>query len=70
MANALTSPASTTITWATIAGLGAAFIWEMIDTFTDIEPSLGAVGVSVSLVSGIVGKLVKEKRYKMTLNSK
>lgn len=59
-------PPSSTITWATIAGMVAAFLWEMIDTFTDIEPSLGAVGVSVSLVAGIVGKLVPERRYKMT----
>jgi len=57
---------STTITWATISGFGAAFVWEMVDTFTDVEPSLGAVGVSVSLASGIVGKLVKEKRYIMS----
>ena len=63
-------PASSTITWAFLSGGAAAFIWEMIDTFTDIEPSLGVVGVSVSLVSGIVGKLVPEKRYTMTLNPK
>ena len=50
---------STTITWATLAGMVVAFIWEMIDTFTDIEPSLGAVGVSVSLVAGLVGKFKK-----------
>ena len=58
---------STTITWATLAGMVVAFIWEMIDTFTDIEPSLGAVGVSVSLVAGLVGKFKKETRYKMTV---
>ncbi len=57
---------STTITWATLAGFGAAFIWGFVDSFTEIDPSLALVGASVSLASGIVGKLVKEKRYNMT----
>ena len=63
-------PPSTTITWATLAGFGASFCWGLVDTFTDFEPSLGLVGASVSLAVGIVGKLVKEKRYTMTLNEK
>ena len=56
---------SSTITWATLAGFGASFCWGLVDTFTDFEPSLGVVGVSVSLAAGIVGKLVPERRYKM-----
>ena len=57
---------STTITWATLAGFGASLVWGLVDTFTDFEPSLGLVGASVSIAAGIVGKLVKEKRYLMT----
>ena len=51
---------SSTITFATLAGLATAFVWEMIDTFTDIEPSLGAVATSVALVAGVVGYFKKE----------
>ena len=51
---------SSTITFATLAGLVVAFFWEMIDTFTDIEPSLGAVATSVALVGGVIGYWKKE----------
>ncbi len=61
-------PASTTITWATLAGFGAAAIWELIATFTAIAPTAGLIAGSTALASGVVGKLVKEKRYTMTLN--
>jgi hypothetical protein len=44
--------------------------WGMIDTFTSVEPSSMLVGGTVSLAAGIVGKMVKEKRYTMTLNPK
>lgn len=60
-------PASTTITWATLAGMMAAMVWELVATFTEVEPSAGLIAGSTALVSGIVGKLVKEKRYTMTL---
>ena len=70
MANALTSPPSTTITWATLSGMAAALCWEGVATFTDFDPTAGLVGGSSVFVAGIVGKLVKEKRYKMTLNEK
>ena len=63
-------PASTTITWATLAGFGASGVWGLVDTFTDAEPSLGLVSSTVAIASGVVGKLVKEKRYTMTLNPK
>ena len=59
---------STTITWATIAGFGSAAIWEAVSTFTEISPTAGLIAGSTALASGIVGKLVKEKRYTMTLN--
>lgn len=51
---------SSTITFATITGLAVSFIWEMVDTFTDIEPSLGAVCTSVALASAFVGYFKKE----------
>ena len=63
-------PASTTITWATLAGFGAAGAWEMVATFTAVAPTAGLIAGSTALASGIVGKLVKEKRYTMTLNQK
>ena len=60
-------PASTTITWATLAGFSAAGLWEAVATFTDVAPTAGLIAGSTALASGIVGKLVKEKRYHMTL---
>lgn len=51
---------SSTITFATLAGLAVAFVWSMVDTFTDIEPSLGAVATSVALVGGAIGYYKKE----------
>ncbi len=65
MIEKLTSPPSTTVTWATLAGMAAAGVWELLDTFTDIEPSAGMISLSTALAAGVVGKLVKEKRYKM-----
>ena len=57
---------SSTITWAALAGFGMTGVWGMIETFTSIEPSAMVVGATVSLAAGIVGKLVPERRYKMT----
>ncbi len=65
----LMTPPSTTVTWGTLAGFGAAGIWEAVDTFTEIEPTAGLIGGSVALASGLVGKLVKEKRYKMSVRT-
>jgi len=62
-------PPSTTITWATLAGFAAAGVWEAVATFTDISPTAGLIAGSTALASGIVGKLVTEKRYTMTLNN-
>lgn len=63
-------PPSTTITWATLAGTGVTGSWGLLETFTSIEPSSMLVGGTVAFASGLVGKLVKEKRYSMTLNEK
>lgn len=51
---------SSTISAAAIAGMATAFVWEMIDTFTQIEPSLGAVATSTALVSAVFGYFKKE----------
>ena len=52
---------STTITWAFLAGVAAAVVWEAVGTFTSFNPSLGLISGSTTLVSGVVGKLVTEK---------
>lgn len=57
---------STTITWATLAGMGAAVCWELVATFTEYEPTAGLIGGSTALFAGVVGKFVKEKRYIMS----
>lgn len=62
-----TKAPSTTITWAAIAGFAAASLWGVVDTFTAFDPSALLVGNSVALASGVVGKMVKEKRYKMVV---
>ncbi len=51
---------SSTITAATLVGLAISFLWEMIDTFTTIEPSLGAVATSVALGAGLAGYFKRE----------
>lgn len=58
---------STTITWAFLAGIAAAICWELVDTFTEFEPTMGLISGSTAFASGLVGKLVTEKRYKMTV---
>jgi len=57
---------STTVTWATLAGFGAAAAWEVVATFTSFDPTAGLIAGSTALLSGVVGKLVVERRYKMT----
>lgn len=54
---------STTITWAFLAGVGAAVCWEAVTTFTAFTATPGLISGSTALASGIVGKLVKEKVY-------
>ena len=53
----------------TLAGFGAAAIWEAVATFTEWEPTAGLIAGSTALAAGIVGKLVTEKRYKMTVRT-
>lgn len=56
---------SSTITWATLAGMMAAGVWELVATFTTYAPTAGLIALSTAIVSGIVGKLKKETIYKM-----
>jgi hypothetical protein len=58
------SKPSTTISWAFLAGVGAAMCWEAVDTFTAFEPTAGLISGSTTLVAGIVGKMVTEKVLK------
>jgi len=52
---------SSTITAATIAGMAAAVVWEMVATFTEISPTAGLIAGSTALASAAVGYLKKEK---------
>lgn len=52
---------SSTITFATLAGMGASMIWELVDTFTEVEPTLGLVSGSAIFVASVVGYFKKEK---------
>ena len=63
-------PASTTIKWATIAGSATTVLWGLVDTFSDVEPSAMLISGSTAFAASLVGKLVKERRYSMTLNPK
>ena len=60
-------PASTTITWAAIAGTGMTVLWGLAESFSSFEPSAMLVSGSTALAAALVGKLVKEKRYTMEL---
>jgi len=52
---------SSTITAATLAGMGAALVWELVATFTEVEPTAGLIAGSTVFVSSLVGYLTKEK---------
>jgi len=52
---------SSTITAASLAGLGMSLMWGTVNEFTDIQISAGYVSLSVTFVSGLVGYLKKER---------
>jgi hypothetical protein len=52
---------SSTITAATLAGMAAALIWELVATFSTVEPTAGLIAGSTALASGVVGYLKREK---------
>lgn len=51
---------SSTITASFLAGVGASVGWEVVATFTEVQPSAGLIAGSVALASGIVGYYKKE----------
>lgn len=51
---------SSTITAATLAGMGTALMWELVATFTDVTLSAGLISASTVFVSSLVGFLKKE----------
>lgn len=55
---------SSTITAATLAGMGAAVVWEMVATFTAVDPTAGLIAGSTALASGIVGYYKRENVLK------
>lgn len=46
---------SSTITAATLAGMAAAVIWELVATFTTAMPTPGLIAGSTALAGGVVG---------------
>lgn len=55
---------SSTITAATLAGMAAALVWEMVATFTTVDPTAGLIAGSTALASGIVGYYKRENVLK------
>lgn len=55
---------SSTIKAATIAGMGAAVVWELVATFTQINPTAGLIAGSTALAAASVGYFKKEKVIK------
>ena len=51
---------SSTITAATLAGMGVALIWELVATFTEVQLSPGLVSASTVFASSLVGYFKKE----------
>ena len=51
---------SSTITAATLAGMGTALMWELIATFGDVTLTAGLISASTVFVSSLVGYLKKE----------
>ena len=52
---------SSTITFATLAGMGMTLMWELIAQFSTMEPRATLVAASVTFVSAVVGVLKKER---------
>ncbi len=55
---------SSTITAATLTGLGISVLWELVATFTTVTLSPGLIAASVAFGSGIVGYYKKENVLK------
>ena len=55
---------SSTITAATLAGMGTALMWELVATFTDVTLSAGLISASTVFVASFVGYFKKENVLK------
>lgn len=55
---------SSTITAATIAGMSAAVVWELVATFSTVEPTAGLVSGSTALAAALAGYFKPEKVLK------
>jgi len=55
---------SSTITAATLAGMGTALAWELVATFTDVTLSAGLISASTVFASSLVGYLKRENVLK------
>ena len=55
---------STTITAATLAGMGMTLFWEIVSQFTSIEIRVTMVAASVTFVSALIGYLIRERVLK------
>lgn len=51
---------SSTITAATLTGMGVALAWELIGMFTDVAVTPGVIAASTVFASALVGYLKKE----------
>jgi len=51
---------SSTITAATIAGMGMTVVWELVSQFTSIEVTPSLISASTVFVSALAGYLKKE----------
>lgn len=55
---------SSTITAATLAGMGTALLWELVATFGQVELSPGLIAASTVFVSSLFGYFKKERVLK------
>lgn len=61
--NKLAKPSST-ITAASLAGIGMAVLWGTLNEFTSLTVSAGYIALSTQFVSSLVGYFKKEKVLK------
>ncbi len=51
---------SSTITFAALAGMAVSLLWQLVETFTDIEVSAGLIAASTVFVAAAIGYYKKE----------
>lgn len=55
---------SSTITAATLAGMFVTVVWQLVATFTDVQPTPGLISGSTVFASALVGYFKREKVLK------